>query len=182
MSEKSTTSTAPDGPAVRDRDDPPRFTREMAERGRHMLGDRTLREARPRGRPPKAKGESKEKVTLRLSPDVLEDARGSGAGWQTRMDEQMRHILEFQRAIATGREPLPRTEVERQLREIMRKASELIQASQATRKDDAASAVLGRVAADHERIARLIAGIAGTAPLVPIPDARKRRELNRSPQ
>lgn len=90
MSEKSTTSTAPDGAAVRDLDDPPRFTREMAERGRHMLGDRTLREARPRGRPPKAKGESKEKVTLRLSPDVLAHFRATGKGWQTRLDEALR--------------------------------------------------------------------------------------------
>jgi len=48
MSGKSTISTGPD------RDDPPRFTREMAERGRHLIGDRVVREARPRGRPPKA--------------------------------------------------------------------------------------------------------------------------------
>jgi hypothetical protein len=38
VSEKSTARTGPD------RDDPPRFTREMAERGRHMIGDRVLRE------------------------------------------------------------------------------------------------------------------------------------------
>lgn len=53
MSGKSTISTGPD------RDDPPRFTREMAERGRHMIGDRVVREARPRGRPPKAQGARK---------------------------------------------------------------------------------------------------------------------------
>jgi hypothetical protein len=51
MSEKSTISTGPD------RDDPPRFTREMAERGSHMVGDRAIREARPRGRPPKQAGD-----------------------------------------------------------------------------------------------------------------------------
>ena len=83
MSEKSTLSTGPD------RDDPPRFTREMAERGRHAIGDKVIREARPRGRPPKAAGERKEKVTLRLSPDVLSHFRAQGAGWQTRIDEAL---------------------------------------------------------------------------------------------
>lgn len=80
MSGKSTISTGPD------RDDPPRFTREMAERGRHMVGDRVVREARPRGRPPKAQGARKEKVTLRLSPEVLSYFRAQGDGWQTRID------------------------------------------------------------------------------------------------
>ena len=80
MSEKS---TMPGGP---DREDPPRFTREMAERGRHMIGDKVIREARPRGRPPKAAGERKEKVTLRLSPEVLSYFRDQGDGWQTRID------------------------------------------------------------------------------------------------
>lgn len=84
MNEKSTTSTGPD------RDDPPRFTREMAERGRHVVGDKLIREARPRGRPPKAHGERKEKVTLRLSPDVLTHFRAQGRGWQTRIDEALR--------------------------------------------------------------------------------------------
>lgn len=81
MSEKSTTSIGPD------RDDPPRFTREMAERGRHMIGDQVIREARPRGRPPMAEGERKEKVTLRLSPEVLSHFRAQGEGWQTRIDQ-----------------------------------------------------------------------------------------------
>lgn len=80
MNGKSTTPTGPD------REDPPRFTREMAERGRHMIGDRIIREARPRGRPPKAEGERKEKVTLRLSPEVLTFFRAQGDGWQTRID------------------------------------------------------------------------------------------------
>ncbi len=163
MNEKSTTSTGPD------RDDPPRFTREMAERGRHMVGDTVVREARPRGRPTKAAGERKEKVTLRLSPDVIENARGSGSGWQTRVDEQMRRVQEFQRIILTGNEPASRSEVERQLRDVMRKASELIHGTAG--KGDAASAVLQRVAAEHERIARLIAELAGTSPLVPKSEA-----------
>lgn len=84
MNGKSPTSTGPD------RDDPPRFTREMAERGRHMIGDTVLREARPRGRPAKAEGERKQKVTLRLSPDVLAHFRAQGPGWQTRIDEALK--------------------------------------------------------------------------------------------
>jgi uncharacterized protein (DUF4415 family) len=80
MSQKSTT------PIVPDRDDPPRFTREMAERGRHMIGNRVIREARPRGRPLRKEGERKEKVTLRLSPEVLTFFRAQGVGWQTRID------------------------------------------------------------------------------------------------
>ena len=47
MGDKSAISAGPE------RDDPLRFTREMAERGRHMVGDRVIREARPGGRPPK---------------------------------------------------------------------------------------------------------------------------------
>jgi len=89
MSEKSTISTGPDEREGA-RDDPPRFTREMAERGRHMIGDTVIREARPRGRPLKPVGERKEKVTLRLSPDVLAHFRAQGPGWQTRIDEMLR--------------------------------------------------------------------------------------------
>ena len=84
MSEKSTISTGPD------RDEPPRFTREMAERGRHMVGDEVIREARPRGRPRKAAEARKEKVTLRLSPEVLAHFRAQGPGWQSRIDETLK--------------------------------------------------------------------------------------------
>ena len=83
MSEKSTISTGPD------RDDPPRFTREMADRGRHVVGGTVIREAKPRGRPKKAEGEKKEAVSLRLSPEVLAHFRSSGDGWQTRIDEAL---------------------------------------------------------------------------------------------
>lgn len=55
-----------------------------------MIGDRVVREARPRGRPAKAPEERKEKVTLRLSPDVLAFFRAQGPGWQTRIDETLK--------------------------------------------------------------------------------------------
>lgn len=88
MSEKSTTSIDPD------RDDPPRFTREMAERGRHMVGDKVIRAARPRGRPPLAVGDRKEKVTLRFSPEVVSYFRAQGEGWQTRIDQLLQRYVQ----------------------------------------------------------------------------------------
>lgn len=45
---------------------------------------------RPRGRPPKAAVDRKEKVTLRLSPEVLAYFRAGGEGWQTRIDETLK--------------------------------------------------------------------------------------------
>lgn len=105
MSEKSTISTGPD------REDPPRFTREMAERGRHMVGDRVIREARPRGRPPLAEGDRKEKVTLRFSPEVLAYFRSHGEGWQTRIDQLLQHYVRYaappesQASVREGRTP-----------------------------------------------------------------------------
>lgn len=44
---------------------------------------------RPRG-PQKAP--TKEKVAIRLSPDVLEHFRATGPGWQTRIDEALRKV------------------------------------------------------------------------------------------
>lgn len=94
MSEKSTTSTDPDSP--------PRFTREMAERGRHMVGNTVIREARPRGRPRMAESEKKEQVSLRLSPNVLAFFREGGEGWQTRIDEALREHVRIATAAAPG--------------------------------------------------------------------------------
>ena len=48
---------------------------------------------RPRGRPPKATGEKKEAVSIRLSPDVLAHFRATGDGWQTRIDEALRKVV-----------------------------------------------------------------------------------------
>jgi uncharacterized protein (DUF4415 family) len=75
----------------------------MAERGRHMIGDRVIREARPRGRPLKEEGKRKEKVTLRLSPEVLTFFRAQGDGWQTRID---RLLLDHARNGAHETEPV----------------------------------------------------------------------------
>jgi uncharacterized protein (DUF4415 family) len=46
---------------------------------------------RARGRPPKES--TKQQVTLRLSPEVLDYFRQQGRGWQTRIDEVLsRHV------------------------------------------------------------------------------------------
>ena len=57
-------------------------------------GGKVIREAggefRRRGRPPKAEGERKVLVSLRLAPDVVEWFRATGPGWQTRIEEMLR--------------------------------------------------------------------------------------------
>lgn len=44
-----------------------------------------------RGRPKAA--ETKERITIRLSPDVVHTFRAAGPGWQTRMDAALRDWL-----------------------------------------------------------------------------------------
>ncbi|WP_371820324.1 BrnA antitoxin family protein [Verticiella alkaliphila] len=45
-----------------------------------------------RGRGPQ-KAPTKERITIRLSPDVLDSFRASGPGWQGRMDDALRDWL-----------------------------------------------------------------------------------------
>lgn len=100
MNGKSTISTVPEKDFSRD--DAPRLTRDIAESAQLAVGDRVIREGRPRGRPPKTVGEKKEAVSLRLSPSVLTYFRATGNGWQTRMDEALqawvhKHDVPFER-------------------------------------------------------------------------------------
>lgn len=48
---------------------------------------------RPLGRPPMPIAKRKEKINIRLSPDVLAALRATGAGWQTRIDQMLRKAL-----------------------------------------------------------------------------------------
>jgi len=48
-------------------------------------------QAKLRGRPKLPM--TKERITIRLSPDVLESFRASGAGWQTRVDAALKDWL-----------------------------------------------------------------------------------------
>ena len=67
-----------------DPDDAPELTREFFERGEVRQGEKVIR----RGRPPLAK--SKQAVKLRLDTDVLAAYRKTGAGWQTRINADLR--------------------------------------------------------------------------------------------
>jgi len=55
------------------------------------LTDEEFRRLRPVGRP---KAEvTKERITIRLSPEVVEKFRATGNGWQTRMDKALQEYL-----------------------------------------------------------------------------------------
>lgn len=55
------------------------------------LTDKEFQQLRPMGRP---KAEvTKERITIRLSPDVVAKFRATGSGWQSRMDKALREYL-----------------------------------------------------------------------------------------
>ncbi|AMG88075.1 MULTISPECIES: BrnA antitoxin family protein [Bordetella] len=57
----------------------------------YELGAADLKQMKRIGRP---KAEvTKERITIRLSPDVLERFRATGTGWQTRVDAALRDWL-----------------------------------------------------------------------------------------
>ena len=69
----------------------PEWTDEMIK---HSVGFNELPvslQAKLRGRPKLSM--TKERITIRLSPDVLESFRASGAGWQTRVDAALKDWL-----------------------------------------------------------------------------------------
>ena len=55
-----------------------------------------LNQMKRMGRPKAAV--TKERITIRLSPDVLEAFRAEGSGWQGRMDNALREWLKEHRA------------------------------------------------------------------------------------
>lgn len=61
------------------------------DRDTHELSEQESRRLRPLGRP---KAEvTKERITIRLSPEVVETFRAAGEGWQSRMDKALRDYL-----------------------------------------------------------------------------------------
>ena len=58
------------------------------------LDDAQLRALRPVGRPKAA--ETKQAVSIRLSPEVLRFFRSTGKGWQTRVDDVLKAYVERQ--------------------------------------------------------------------------------------
>ncbi len=78
-----------------DPDDGLEWTDEMFERAEIREGDKVIRP----GRPPlgdKAKGT----ITIRLDPDVLESYRALGAGWQTRINADLRRARKLKKPAA----------------------------------------------------------------------------------
>jgi len=72
-----------------DPDDAPKLTREWFERAELRDGDRVVRRGRPRS------DAAKQAVSLRLDPDVVAWFRNTGAGWQTRINEELRRVAGF---------------------------------------------------------------------------------------
>ncbi len=57
----------------------------------YELTDEEFKRLRPMGRP---RSEiTKERITIRLSPDVVETFRATGKGWQSRMDKALREYV-----------------------------------------------------------------------------------------
>jgi uncharacterized protein (DUF4415 family) len=67
------------------------FANARVRRGGKIVREATGTLAK-RGRPPKAEGEHKQKVTLRLSPEVVAFFKAQGAGWQSRIDAALAEI------------------------------------------------------------------------------------------
>jgi uncharacterized protein (DUF4415 family) len=72
-------------------DENPELTEEWFERAVPFSDLPASLQAKLRGRP-KAPV-TKERITIRLSPDVLQRFRATGAGWQTRVDAALRDWL-----------------------------------------------------------------------------------------
>jgi uncharacterized protein (DUF4415 family) len=72
------------GAAWVDRDDAPELTEAFFDRAEIRDGDKVIR----RGRPPLPN--PKQAVKLRLDADVLAAYRKTGAGWQTRINADLR--------------------------------------------------------------------------------------------
>lgn len=62
----------------------------------YELTDTEFRHLKRLGRPPAAT--TKERVTMRLSRDVVARFRASGPGWQTRIDAALKEWLEMRRS------------------------------------------------------------------------------------
>lgn len=71
-----------------DPDDAPHLDRDWFERAEIREGGRVVRKARPRGRPKAAV--PKQAVSLRLDADLLAYYRGTGPGWQSRINATLR--------------------------------------------------------------------------------------------
>jgi uncharacterized protein (DUF4415 family) len=69
----------------------PEWTDEMVKQSVRFSGLPDSLQAKLRGRPKAAV--TKERITIRLSQEVVEQFRASGDGWQTRMDSALKEWL-----------------------------------------------------------------------------------------
>jgi len=70
-----------------DPDDAPELTGEFFERADEYHGKTLVKRGRPKA------DVTKERITIRLSPEVLGPFRATGRGWQTRVDAALRSWL-----------------------------------------------------------------------------------------
>ena len=72
-------------------DESPEWTAAEVKRAVPFSGLPASLQAKLRGRPKAAV--TKERITIRLSPDVVQPFRATGDGWQTRIDAALRDWL-----------------------------------------------------------------------------------------
>ena len=82
-----------------DPDDAPELTVDMLAEAEVFKGDHFVRRGPCR---PKAEV-TKEKISVRLDPDVLARLRQSGPGWQSRINAVLRKALGMEGSVAGGR-------------------------------------------------------------------------------
>jgi uncharacterized protein (DUF4415 family) len=68
------------GTAWADPDDAPELTADFFEAADQYQGERLVKRGRPKA------DSVRERITIRLAPEVLQPFRASGPGWQTRMN------------------------------------------------------------------------------------------------
>ncbi|WP_333605209.1 BrnA antitoxin family protein [Novosphingobium sp.] len=72
-------------PAWVDPDDAPELTDEWFASADLKIAGKVVRRGRPKA------DTTKERITIRLSPDVVEHFRATGPGWQARIDAALRN-------------------------------------------------------------------------------------------
>ena len=75
-----------------DPEDAPTLTDDMLTHAETFEGDAFVR--RGRGRP--KSGSVKEQISVRLDPDVLAKLREAGPGWQSQINDLLRHALRLE--------------------------------------------------------------------------------------
>ena len=73
-----------------DPDDAPHLDREWFARGEIREGDKLIRRGRP-----KSATATKEAVSLRLDPEVVQHFRATGPGWQSRINAALRKVAKL---------------------------------------------------------------------------------------